>query len=125
MDIKVENIKGLDSIVKHKKKPIPQSSHPEFPVNLYFTYCSFGMKNSGKTYSIVKLLSLFEQYPVKDTDGSIMPNKVIWFSPTSNFSSNSILHTLKCLDTEEDIYENVTESVIEEVFNEVKAEKEL
>ena len=83
------------------------------------------MKNSGKTYSIVKLLSLFEQYPVKDTDGSIMPNKAIWFSPTSNFSSNSILHTLKCLDTEEDIYENVTESVIEEVFNEVKAEKEL
>ena len=125
MSIEVEKIKGLDSIIKHKKKPVPQSSHPDFPVNLFFTYCSFGMKNSGKTYSIVKLISLFEQYPVKDTDGSVMPNKVIWFSPTSNFSSNSIVHTLKCLDAEEDIYENVTEAVIEEVFNEVRAEKEL
>ena len=83
------------------------------------------MKNSGKTYSIVKLLSLFEHYPVKDVHGEVMPNKVIWFSPTSNFSSNSIVHTLKSLDVDEDIHENVTEAVIEKVFNNVKAEKEL
>lgn len=125
MSIEVENIQGLDSIIKHKKKPTPKSSHPDFPVNLFFTYCSFGMKNSGKTYSIVKLISLFEKYPVKDADGEIMENRVIWFSPTSNFSSNSIVHTLKCLDADEDIYENVTEDVVEKVFNEVKAEKEL
>ena len=125
MDIKVEKIQGLDSIIKHKKKPVPQSSHKDFPVNLFFTYCSFGMKNSGKTYSIVKLLSLFEQYPVKDIDGSIMPNRIIWFSPTSNFSSNSIVHTLKSLDIDKDIHDNVTESVIEEVFNEIVSEKEL
>lgn len=123
MDIKVENIQGLDNVIKHKKKPVPQSSHPDFPVDLFFTYCSFGMKNSGKTYSIVKLLSLFEQYPVKDTDGSVMPNKIIWFSPTSNFSSNSIVHTLKSLDVDNDIHENVTEAVIEKVFEEVKSEK--
>jgi hypothetical protein len=125
MDIKIENIKGLDNIIKHKKKPVPQSSHPDFPVNLFFTYCSFGMKNSGKTYSIVKLLSLFEQYPVKDVNGETMENRIIWFSPTSNFSSNSIVHTLKSLDVDEDIYENVTEAVIEEVFNAVRAEKEM
>jgi len=125
MSIEIENIQGLDSIIKHKKKPIPKSSHPDFPVNLFFTYCSFGMKNSGKTYSIVKLISLFEKYPVKDADGEIMENRVIWFSPTSNFSSNSIVHTLKCLDVDDDIYENVTEDVVEKVFNEVKAEKEL
>ena len=81
MNIEVTNIKGLDNIIKHKKKPVPQSSHPDFPVNLFFTYCSFGMKNSGKSYSICKLLSLFDKYPVKDTDGEIMPNRVIWFSP--------------------------------------------
>lgn len=123
--IEIKNIEGLDWIIKHKKKPLPKSSHPDFPVNLFFTYCSFGMKNSGKTYSIVKLISLFEKYPVKDADGEIMENKVIWFSPTSNFNSNSIVHTLKCLDPDEDIYENVSEDVVEKVFNEVKAEKEL
>ena len=124
MNIEVTNIKGLDNIIKHKKKPVPQSSHPDFPVNLFFTYCSFGMKNSGKSYSICKLLSLFDKYPVKDTDGEIMPNRVIWFSPTANFSSNSIVHTIKSLDPDEDIYENVTEEVLENVFNEIKAEKE-
>ena len=124
MNIEVTNIKGLDNIIKHKKKPVPKSSHPDFPVNLFFTYCSFGMKNSGKSYSICKLLSLFDKYPVKDTDGEIMPNRVIWFSPTANFSSNSIVHTIKSLDPDEDIYENVTEEVLENVFNEIKAEKE-
>ena len=93
MSIEVQKIKGLDSIIKHKKKPVPQSSHPDFPVNLFFTYCSFGMKNSGKTYSIVKLISLFEQYPVKDTDGSVMPNKVIKFCriPLPSYSGSSLI----------------------------------
>ena len=125
MNIEVDNIQGLDNIIKHKKKPVPQSTHPDFPVPLFFTYCSYGMKNSGKSYSIVKLLSLFDKYPVKDADGDIMENRVIWFSPTANFSSNSIVHTLKSLDVDKDIYENVTESVVEKVFNEVKDEKEL
>lgn len=125
MSIKVENIQGLDSIIKHKKRPVPKSTHPDFPVPLFFTYCSFGMKNSGKSYSIVKLLSLFDKYPVKDADGEIMKNKVIWFSPTANFSSNSIVHTIKSLDVDNDIHENVTEAVVEKVFNDVKEEKEL
>lgn len=125
MSIKVENIEGLDNIIQHKKRPVPKSTHPDFPVPLFFTYCSFGMKNSGKSYSIVKLLSLFDKYPVKDADGEIMTNKVIWFSPTANFSSNSIVHTIKSLDVDNDIYENVTEAVVEKVFNEVKEEKEL
>ena len=125
MNIEVENIKGLDNIITHKKKPVPKSTHPDFPVNLFFTYCSFGMKNSGKSYSIVKLLSLFEKFPVKDADGDIMINRVIWFSPTANFSSNSIVHTLKSLDTDNDIYENVSEQVLSNVFEEIKKEKEL
>ena len=125
MSIKVENIQGLDNIIKHKKRPVPKSTHPDFPVNLFFTYCSFGMKNSGKSYSICKLLSLFDKYPVIDADGEEMVNKVIWFSPTANFSSNSIIHTIKSLDVDNDIYENVTEQVLKDVFDEIVAEKEL
>ena len=125
MSIKVENIQGLDNIIKHKKKPVPKSTHPDFPVNLFFTYCSYGMKNSGKSYSICKLLSLFDKYPVIDADGDKMVNKVIWFSPTANFSSNSIIHTIKSLDIDNDIYENVTEQVLKDVFDEIVVEKEL
>ena len=125
MSIKVENIQGLDNIIKHKKKPVPKSTHPDFPVNLFFTYCSYGMKNSGKSYSICKLLSLFDKYPVIDADGDEMVNKVIWFLPTANFSSNSIIHTIKSLDIDNDIYENVTEQVLKDVFDEIVVEKEL
>ena len=124
MNIQVEKIKGLDNIIKHKKKPVPKSTHPDFPVNLFFTYCSFGMKNSGKSYSITKLLTLFDKYPVKDADGSLMENRTIWLSPTANFSSNSIVHTIKSLDIENDIYENVNEQVLQDVFNEIVIEKE-
>lgn len=124
MNIQVEKIKGLDNIIKHKKKPVPKSTHPDFPVNLFFTYCSFGMKNSGKSYSITKLLTLFDKYPVKDADGSLMENRTIWLSPTANFSSNSIVHTIKSLDIENDIYENVNEQVLQDVFNEIVLEKE-
>jgi hypothetical protein len=67
MNIEVENIKVLDNIITHKKKPDPKSTHPDFPVDLFLTYFSFGMKNSGKSYSMVKLLSLFEKYPVTQT----------------------------------------------------------
>ena len=80
MNIEVDNIQGLDNVIKHKKKPVPQSTHPDFPVPLFFTYTAFGMKNAGKSYSIVKLLSLFDKYPVKDADGDIMENRVIWFT---------------------------------------------
>lgn len=125
MNIEVQKIKGLDNVIKHKKKPTPKSTHPDFPVNLFFTYCSFGMKNSGKSYSITKLLTLFDKYPVKDADGSLMENKTIWLSPTANFSSNSIVHTIKSLDVENDIYENVNEGVLQDVFNKIVAEKEL
>ena len=122
MNIRVEKIKGLDNIITQKKKPVPKSTHPDFPVNLFFTYCSFGMKKSGKSYSITKLLTLFDKYPVKDADGSLMENRTVWLSPTANFSSNSIDHTIKSLDIENDIYENVTKQVLKDVFNEIVAE---
>ena len=69
--MKLLKYKGLDNINKHNKRPVPKSTHPDFPVNLFFTYCSFGMKNSGKNYSICKFLSVFDKYPVNDADGEI------------------------------------------------------
>ena len=53
-----------------------------------------------------------------------MPIKTIWCSPTSNFSTNSIIYTLKSLE-EDDVYETVTESTLIKIFDEIKAEKEL
>lgn len=124
MSIKVESVKGLDNKITFKKKPVPHSSHPNFPVPLFFTYVSYGMKNSGKSYSICKMLSLFDKYPVIDADGDEMINRVIWLAPTANFASNSIITTIESLD-DEDIHENVNEGVLKEIFEKIVAEKEL
>ena len=60
---------------------------------------------------------------MKDCDGSDMEIKTIWCSPTSNYSSNSIITTLNSLQ-EGDIHEDVNEGVLKEIFENIKREKE-
>jgi len=53
-----------------------------------------------------------------------MPIKTIWCSPTSNFSTNSIIYTLKSLD-EDDVCDQVTEGTLIEIFDENKSRKRI
>ena len=123
MNITEKQISGLTNKITHKKKPLPVSIHKNFPIIFYFTYLVYGSKNSGKTYSIVSLIKSIEQFPPKDHLGNILPIRTIWCSPTSNFSSNSIITTLDSLD-EEDIYEEVIEETLIKIFDEIKLEKQ-
>lgn len=123
MDIKVEPLKNINTVIKHKKKPLPTSNHPDLSP-FYFIYTSIAQKNSGKTYSVCNFIKLYEEHGIKNGQGEPMPIKTIWCSPTSNFSTNSIIYTLKSLD-EEDIYETVTEGTLIDIFENIKAEKEL
>jgi len=123
MNITEKKIDGLTNKITHKKKPLPVSIHKSFPINFYFTYLAYGSKNSGKTYSIVSLIKSIEQFPLKDYLGNILPIKTIWCSPTSNFSSNSIITTLDSLH-EDDIHEEVTEKTLIKIFDDIKIEKE-
>ena len=123
MNITEKQISGLTNKITHKKKPLPVSIHKNFPINFYFTYLAYGSKNSGKTYSIVSLIKSIEQFPPKDHLGNILPIKTIWCSPTSNFSSNTIIKTLDSLH-EDDIYEEVTEKTLIKIFDDIKLEKE-
>ena len=123
MDIKVETLSNINTTIKHQKKKLPYSNHPDLSP-FYFIYTSIAQKNSGKTYSVCNFIKLYEQHGVKTGDGEDMPIKTIWCSPTSNFSTNSIIYTLKSLE-EDDVYETVTESTLIKIFDEIKAEKEL
>ena len=123
MGIEVETLPNINTVIKHKKKALPSSKHPHLPP-FYFIYTSIAQKNSGKTYSVCNFIKLYEEHGIKSGLGEDMPIKTIWCSPTSNFSTNSIIYTLKSLD-EDDVYDQVTEGTLIEIFEKIKAEKEL
>ena len=115
-------LKGLNHKIAHKKKKLPTPNHPDLPP-LFFTYASIGMKNSGKSYAVVSLISLYEKYGVTNGQGENMEIRTIWASPTTNMATNTVIKTLKSLH-EDDIHENVTEDLLKEIFEEIIAEKE-
>ena len=123
MSIEVNILPNINTIIKHKKKALPVSNHPHLPP-FYFIYTSIAQKNSGKTYSVCNFIKLYEEHGIKSGIGEEMPIKTIWCSPTSNFSTNSIIYTLKSLD-EDDVYDQVSERTLIEIFEKIKAEKEL
>lgn len=123
MEIIETKINGFDNVIKHKKTPLPRSRNPHLPP-LYFTMLSVASKNSGKTYSIVNLISLFEKSgnSVYDHKGNKLPIRTIWCSPTSNSSANSVLDELKSLDPE-DRHEDVDEELLKDIYEQIKTEK--
>jgi len=121
MHITEKLIEGLDNKISYKKKKLPVSIHANFPIQFYFTYLAYGSKNTGKTYSIVKMISSIEKYPPK-SDGEICPIRTIWCSPTANMSSNGIVKTLKSLD-DDDIHDDVDEDKLKEIFENIQSEK--
>lgn len=124
-DLEEHKIEGLDNLISHKKKKLPQCNHKGL-CPFFFTYASIGMKNSGKSYSITKLISLYEKHGVYDGEtGEKMDLKTIWISPTSNFDTNSIIYTLKSLDRNDVYDENVDEELLQKVFNDIKTEKQM
>jgi len=123
MSIEVEHLKEINTVIKHKKKALPTPNNANLSP-FYFIYTSIAQKNSGKTYSVVNFIKLYEQYGIKNNLNEDMPIKTIWCSPTSNFSTNSIIYTMKSLD-EDDVYEEVNEGVLMDIFDEIKAEKEM
>lgn len=123
--IEEKKIEGLDNIINHKKKKLPQCNHKGL-CPFFFTYSSIGMKNSGKSYSITKLIQLYEKHGVYDGEsGEKMDLKTIWISPTSNFDTNSIIYTLKSLNPDDVYDDNVNEDLLQRVFDEIKTEKQM
>ena len=110
-------LKGLNHKITHKKKKLPTPNHPDLPP-LFFTYASIGMKNSGKSYAVVSLISLYEKYGVTNGQGEPMQIRTIWASPTANMATNTVIKTLKSLH-DDDIHENVTEELLKEIFEEM------
>lgn len=114
-----EHIQNLPNpIFKIKKKNEPQSKNQNLP-SLFFSCLIVGAKNSGKSYAMTSLLTLFEKNPIYDNYGNELEQRIILFSPTALNESNSVFRNLKNLK-EEDIYLEYSDDILEEILKDIK-----
>jgi Poxvirus A32 protein len=107
--------------IRVKKTPEPRSSNPYLPP-FYYNALFIGMTGSGKSYSFVSLLKLYEKYGIYDYLGHKMDMRIVLISPTINSTANTVLSLLKI--DEEDQIAFYTEDILEEKINELIEEQE-
>ena len=106
--------------IEVKKSPVPQSLNKSLPP-LFSNFMFIGAKNTGKTYSLVKLLKNYERYPIYDHQHNKLEMRIIIFCPTFHSTANPILKTLQNLD-EEDIILNYSDDKLLEKMDEIEFE---
>mmetsp|Transcript_71734 Transcript_71734/g.191392 ORF Transcript_71734/g.191392 Transcript_71734/m.191392 type:complete len:295 (+) Transcript_71734:1577-2461(+) len=120
-EFKIQNIDNLP--IRINKAPEPRSVNKMLPP-LYFSGMFIGSTGTGKTYSLVKLLKLYEQYPIYHHENNKLQMRCILFCPTANSSANPIFSTLKCL-SDNDIILHYSDEKLEEKIEEIKEEEKL
>lgn len=104
--------------------------NPPEPINknlppLWFSLLSSSVKNSGKTYNVVELITAYENSGIT-LEGEKAEIRTIWFSgSTAKSDNNAIIRTLKSL-APEDIHDidRTNTSKFKEVYNEALKEKQ-
>ncbi len=109
-----------DEPLKHKKLIYPVPNNPELP-RCYALSLWIAGRNSGKTWSIAKLIKMYQDAGIKDTKtGENLPQRVIIVSPT--YDANPVLHGLGA--DPKDIHEQYSESLLHDMIEDIKATKE-
>lgn len=119
-----KKIKVNTKIRPYKKYNPPEPNNPFLP-KLWFSLLSSSVKNSGKTYNIIQLLTAYEHSGFTQEDEKC-EMRVIWFSgSTATSKNNAIIRTLKSLDPE-DIHNIDRNSIskLQEVYNDCLNEKQ-
>jgi hypothetical protein len=115
-----EQIENLPNpIFKIKKKDEPKSKNPNLP-SLFFSCLIVGAKNSGKSYAMTSLLTLFEKNPIYDSNGNELEQRIILFSPTARAETNIIFKNLENL-ADEDIYLEYDDDILDQLLVDIKA----
>ena len=109
-----------DEPLKHKKLVYPVPNNPELP-RCYALSLWIAGRNSGKTWSIAKLIRMYQEAGIRDTTtGENLPQRVIIVSPT--YDANPVLHSLGA--DASDVHEQYSESLLESIIEDIKATKE-
>ena len=113
-------LSGFDNKLSYTKLNYPQCSCKKCP-SMYWNMLSIAARQSGKTYSICKLIKHWEKNSIMK-DGEEYDVRTILISPT--VQANEIYKSLKSLDFEKDVYEEYSDSTLLAIIDDVKQRKE-
>ena len=123
-DIREKKIDVNVKIRKHVKYNPPEPKNKSLPP-CWFSFMSCSVKNSGKTYNVIQLLTAYENSGITQ-DGEECVMRTIWYSgSTATSKNNAIIRTLKSL-APEDIYDidGANVNVLKEVYDDCLREKQ-
>ncbi len=120
--IKIKPIKDLKKYsIRIHKKPEPRSHNPALP-SLFFNGIFIGMTGSGKSYSLITMLKMYEREGIYDEDDMKCDIRYILVSPTSKSDANAVFQLLKIEDV--DLIDNFSFEALENKVNELIQEKQ-
>jgi hypothetical protein len=122
MNVIEEKIKHLDNKPPKFERiqyPVPIKANIQAP---YYCCVACGIRGSGKTYIVVKMLRNSEQSGfINPVTGGKVAIRTVLFSQT--IQGNPIFKTLKSLD-EEDMFNDYSEARLQELLDELKANRD-
>ena len=120
--IQVKPIKDLKKYsIRVKKKPEPRSHNPALP-SLFFNAIYIGMTGSGKSYSLITMLKMYEREGIYDEDDMKCEIRYVLVSPTSKSDANAVFQLLKIED--DDLIDDFSFEALENKVNELIQEKQ-
>jgi hypothetical protein len=115
--IKIKPIKDLKKYsIRIHKKPEPKSPNETLP-SLFFNAIFIGITGSGKSYSLITMLKMYERETILDDEGFKCDIRYILISPTSKSDANAVFQLLKIED--DDLIDNFSFEALENKVNEL------
>lgn len=121
--ISTKKIKDLKSYsIKVHKKPEPRCKNEALP-SFFHNALFIGITGSGKSYSMIKLLKMYEKEGIIDDENELCDIRYILISPTSKSSANSVFQLLKIED--DDLIDDFSFEALEDKVNELIEENKM
>jgi hypothetical protein len=110
---------GFNDKLKFDKLNYPQCSCGKC-FKFFFNSLHIGARQSGKTYSVVKIIKHYENNKIMK-DGVEYKVRTHLISPT--IQANEIYQSLNSLDMKKDTHENYTDKLIVDIIDDIKQRK--
>ena len=119
--IKVKPIKDLKKYsIRVSKKPEPRCANDNLP-SFFFNALFIGITGAGKSYSMITLLKMYENYGIYDENNKKCDIRYVLISPTSKSDANAVFSLLKIED--DDLIDDFSFEALENKVNELVEEK--
>lgn len=115
VEVPISNVAKVNFDIS--KKTVPQSDNKNLPF-MFNTQLYIGSKGRGKSYSLVSLLTLYENSTISDGN-AIYKMRCFLIAPTAYSTANSIYQSLKSLD-KNDIYLEYTDDILQGIIDDIK-----